>query len=203
MEKIGSHNSLSYLPPKNFLLYPFRFMARCQRVSYKEQYEKYEVRMFDLRVWYTDFGELIIRHGLLTYKISSQGIDDFLEYLNEKGDCLCRVILEELVIDQKPDFEYFFKIRCDTWKKKYQRIKFFGGERKYDWKKIYTGFGDWEPEIIDRYSSTTSLFKSKNKFLKVIDDLWPWLYAKIWNKRNYELKLKENEWLLIDFVDEK
>ena len=29
---------------------PFRFMARCQDVDIKTQYEKYNVRYFDLRI---------------------------------------------------------------------------------------------------------------------------------------------------------
>ena len=47
---LGSHNSWSYLPPKHWWMWPIHFMAKCQRVDIREQYEKYGVRCFDLRV---------------------------------------------------------------------------------------------------------------------------------------------------------
>lgn len=34
--KLGSHNSMSYLKPKNLLMWPFKFMAKCQKVDITE-----------------------------------------------------------------------------------------------------------------------------------------------------------------------
>ena len=31
--KLGTHNSMSYLPLKKWYMYPFRFMAKCQKLS--------------------------------------------------------------------------------------------------------------------------------------------------------------------------
>ena len=42
---LGSHNSWSYLPPKHWWMWPFHFMAKCQRVDIREQYEKYGVKV--------------------------------------------------------------------------------------------------------------------------------------------------------------
>ena len=47
---LGSHNSWSYLPVKQWYFTPFAFTARCQSIDIRTQYEKYGVRCFDLRV---------------------------------------------------------------------------------------------------------------------------------------------------------
>ena len=98
---LGSHNSLTYLRPKKWWMRPFHFMARCQRASYKEQYEKYGVRVFDLRVWFTDNLDEEVRHGVMVFKATNIFIRDFLDYLNDKGDCHLRIILEEDNITKK------------------------------------------------------------------------------------------------------
>ena len=71
---------------------------------------------------------------------------------------------------------------------KYPNIKFCNGRRKYDWKVLYD-FKYSEPNMIELYSSVTSLFKSDSKILRVLDDWWPWLYARLRNKKNL------NKWL--------
>lgn len=55
------------------------------------------------------------------------------------------------------------------------------------------------------YGSMTSLFKSRNKFLKIIDDWYPKIYARRMNKKNrsYCDLYKDDDTKLIqfDFVD--
>jgi hypothetical protein len=84
----------------------------------------------------------------------------------------------------------------------YDNINFFGGKLKYTWETLYT-FNGKDIPLIDKYSSTTSLFKTNNKFLKIIDDWWPCLYAKLYNKKNYEeyMKSPHSDCLFIDFID--
>ena len=53
---LGSHNSLSYLSPMKWYMIPFHFMAKCQSVDYKTQYEKYGIRLFDIRLWFNEKG---------------------------------------------------------------------------------------------------------------------------------------------------
>ena len=67
---LGAHNSLTYLRPKKWWMVPFHWMARCQGVDYKEQYEKYGVRLFDLRIWFSDdTREIVVCHGVMTFSI--------------------------------------------------------------------------------------------------------------------------------------
>lgn len=202
--KIGSHNSLSYLPPKHWWMRPFAFMARCQRVDYIIQYLVYDVRVFDLRVWFDKTGNIQIRHGRMLYDIDEVGIYLFLSHLNAWGDCSLRVILEEdkraYHLPYSGMAEMWFRKFCDRIVTAYPRIRFFGGNRKLDWRPLYD-FGN-DVELDDKYSSTTSLFKSNKKWLAKLDDLWPWLYARLHNKENFErLKDAEDATLFVDFVD--
>lgn len=203
---IGTHNSLTYLTPKTWWGRLLRFTARCQSVDYKKQYELGS-RVFDIRLWYDDNLDLEIRHGRIAYKTPYSVVSNMLEYLNNKGDCYVRIIFEEDIFAKKDvlltDKEKEFISDCSYFEKAYKNIKFFGGYRKYDEKVIYKFKNTDIPKLIDRYSSTTSLFKNNNKFLRVLDDLCPILYAKLRNHRNIEQHILSDskDYLFIDFIN--
>ena len=44
--KKGSHNTMTYLKPSKWYLYPFIFVAKCQSIDYKKQFNC-GVRWFD------------------------------------------------------------------------------------------------------------------------------------------------------------
>lgn len=84
----------------------------------------------------------------------------------------------------------------------YNNITFVGGRRKYDWELLYD-FHTEEPTLDDKYSSTTHPFGGKkNSIFAKIDDIWPWLYAKLHNKKNYQ-KGTDKDVLFLDFVNIK
>ena len=176
--KLGSHNSLSYRKPVWYqrLIY---FAGKCQSVNYKEQYEKYGVRLFDLRIWFNDSYNIEVRHGIIKFNITENEIYEFLAYLNKKEDCYVRIIFEETNLNRNHiDIEYkehLFTGWCQYVQRIYTKIKFFGGNRKFDWKRLFNFKND--EILIDLYSSTTTLFKSDNKILRIIDDLCPILYC--------------------------
>lgn len=181
---------MTYLKPVKWYMYPFRFMARCQSKTIKEQYSKYNARMFDLRVYFKD-GVPRFRHGLITYK---GDVFNVLNYLNSKKDVEVRMILE----DTKADLyqEEAFKSFCAFIVKNYDSIKFFGGRRKSDWKVIYDF--NYYPTYLDKYSSVNN--ETTNYTGTVLDDWFPWIYAKFHNKKN----IKEGttrKYLFIDFVN--
>lgn len=187
---IGSHNSMSYLKPTKWYLNPFRFMARCQRKTLEEQYENYNARMFDFRVKF-DGTTPKFRHGLMEYDAD---VYEYLKYLNSKKDTVVRIILEDT--KESLTQEVLFIKFCSKIKKKYKGIKFIGGIRKGDWKTLYS-FGN-EVTYLDKYSSNN---KEKSPVTgTILDDLWPWLYAKFNNKKNIKLGTTK-DYLLIDFVD--
>lgn len=196
--KLASHNSWSYAKPQWYIP---PFMIRCQKLTVREQYAA-GVRMFDLRLKSNNY-RWKAAHGMALF---GDGYMADLDYLNGQGDCYVRVLLE---YNKKPkDYEticILFYQECHYMKKKFPNITFFGGQRKWDWEYVFY-FGNPYPDIIDRYSSTTSLFPSGIKFLKFIDDLWPWLYAKLRNRKSvkeYIAKGYFDKWLMLDFINPK
>lgn len=187
---LGSHNSMTYLKPKKWYMYPFQFMARCQSKSIEEQYEKYDIRVFDLRISYDINCNIEFRHGLIAYK---GDVKKTLEYLNSrKTKVYVRLLLEvgEYAQDLEKQ-EWMFTLSCEEFEKNYPNIKFFCGRRKFDWKEVYK-FKFKEPDIIQKVSSMQG---SK------LDDLWPWLYAKLNNRKS--LREIDKGWLFLDFVEIK
>lgn len=198
---LGSHNSLSYLRPKRWWMRAFAFMARCQRVNLAQQYAT-GVRLFDLRVWFDKTGDIQVRHGRMLYDFNIDKVHNILYFLDKMGGCFCRVILEEDNILKRakhaPMAETVFSEFCKRISSMYTHVKFFGGNRKYDWKVLYD-FGR-TISLDDKYSSTTSLFKSPKRWLAVLDDLCPWLYARLHNQENIR-NGTDKDCLFIDFVD--
>jgi len=196
MLKLGSHNSWSFGKTKWYIP---SFICKCQKSTIQQQY-LYGVRLFDLRLRLDK--DLIWKaaHGSAFFDVDY--IKD-LEFLNRRSFCFVRVILE---YNSEPKHKIstieYFKAYCSFLERRYSNIKFFGGNAKWNWEQIYK-FKNEDPELIDLYSSTTSWFKSNNKFLRIIDDWWPWLYAKFHNKKNYEryLKSESDKWFFIDFVN--
>ena len=93
-----------------------------------------------------------------------------------------------------------FRALCKAYQDTFQEIVFFGGNDRSDWScqhPVYD-FGTPMPDIDEKHASTTALFP---RFPR-LDDLWPWLYARLFNHRNIQAGTT-HEWLMIDFVDIK
>lgn len=189
MVKIGTHNSMTYLPPRRWYMHPFRFMAKCQSVNLKEQY-KLGARMFDLRIRFDKNGKPYFCHGLISFK---GDVEQALQFLNKRRATV-RLILEKNT--ENPYQDSLFVEFCSRVKEQYNKVKFFGGVRKGDWKTLYD-FGFY-PEYIDKYASNNQ--PGPNYTGTVLDDLWPWIYAKLNNRKNFENR-DESKHLLIDFID--
>lgn len=184
---IASHNSWTFAKPKKWWMRIIAFTARCQNINIQEQY-KLGVRLFDLRIKNNK-----VYHGLIEYDI------DFykdLFWLNGKKDVSIRVLLES----SKEGYEENFITIINTLIQIYPDIKFYGGQRKFDWKKI-VNLPDFSG--VDRYSSTTTLFpKLKGKFWEICDDLFPWIYSYVTKSKRKEWKeLYKDIWLMLDFVE--
>lgn len=186
--KLGTHNTMSYLRPKNLLLWPFKFMAKCQRKSIKEQYDL-GARMFDMRISFTSNGRPEFRHGAIAYDCD---VLQTFKYLNSLGKNIkVRMILENTKYSKRQEQqEKHFSVLCSYLKNTYPNLKFFCGRRKHDWKLIYD-FGTKEPEIVQKISSMT---------WKIWDDWYPWIYARFMNKKNIA-EADSKKWLLLDFIE--
>lgn len=197
---LGSHNSMTYLPVKQWYFKPLFWTARCQS---KPLYEQYELgaRLFDIRVRFDENGYTVLAHGLIEFEGDVYDALKELNSLASKHKIYVRISLESnsRMKDQYMQ-EYCFKDFCSYIQRIYTNLIFFGGRRKYDWAPVYD-FGTAEPTIEDSYSSTTNIFgESSFTFAAKLDDLWPWLYAKIHNKKRIKMGT-DKQVLLIDFVN--
>lgn len=196
--KLASHNSFSYLPVRHWWMWPFAWMAKCQRRDIFSQF-LYGVRMFELRVRFVD-NTPVICHGLIEYKMSEKELADLLDHF-DYGKCnYMRVVLETRKPDKNQEAGFYFF--CKRLEETFTHIKFFGGNNRADWlcqNPIYK-FSTSMPDIEHKYSSTTSLFPDRNDKWRYIDDLFPWLYARLNNHKNI-VAGTEHDWLMIDFVD--
>lgn len=194
----GSHNSWTFRTPIKWYLKPLYFLAQCQEVDIQTQMKDYNISLFDLRVKFIN-NEPYIHHGLFNY-----GKVDYadLKLLND-NNCYLRVMLESnsKMKDQILQEQQFITF-CNELTQKYPNIKFFGGNRKFDGKGVYNFNTLQQPNLIDLYSSVTTLFDSDNKYLRILDDWFPRLYALLKNKKNLkEYVDTEDTYLFYDFVN--
>ena len=189
---LGSHNSWSYLPPRRWWMRPIAFMARCQRIDIKEQYEKYGVRCFDLRVRFNKYGLGIIAHGIVEYCFTASKLYEDLAWLDEKGDAYVRVINEVRTMKQYKNRKgYLFRHFCERLEQDYRGIHFWCGRELFCWGYDYS-FSGIEPTCDEKYASVCPP--------KLIDDWWPWFFARRKNRDIFAAGTKKDI-LLIDFVD--
>ena len=187
---IGSHNSWSYYRPKKWWMKLIAFTARCQSNNIVEQYTYDKIRCFDLRVRFKE-GKPIIAHGIIEYDISEKDLFESLEYLNLRGDACVRILHEvrtkkqytEESVDNFVDF--VIKLQC-----RFDNIKFWCGKNLYNWENDYEF--PYKPSCEEKYSSVCPP--------KILDDWWPWLYARFNNKKILK-EGTDKDILLIDFVN--
>lgn len=186
--KLGTHNSMSYLPPKHWWMKPFHFIARCQSLHIDKQYRA-GARMFDIRVSYNKHGEAEFRHGAMAFEGDVEGT---FKYLSSLGKPLyIRLVLEvKKTTKNREDKERLFINDCKRWSETYKHLKFFCGRRKYDWVQLYKFKLD-DIDVIQKISSMTGT---------VLDDWWPWLYARTHNAKNYK-DWDAKKWAIFDFIE--
>ena len=91
---IGSHNSMTYLPPKNPIFRLFTPFFRCQNMSLIEQIEE-GVRFFDIRVaWSKRQKRWVFAHGIVTLGGRNTAEVSEVFDLFERHRCSFRIILE-------------------------------------------------------------------------------------------------------------
>ena len=189
----GSHNTMTYLPIKNWWMFPGLFIARCQNHNIEEQFKK-GARVFDLRIYFnTKSKQWEFAHGLINFKSRDDiykvvyNIYNLTEYTAR--DIYVRLILEKW--SSESECRQFAKM-CKTFEIYYPELKFIGGNRKGDWKKLYTFKTDIPDNLNNQWVS--SMAEDARWYEKV----FPFLYALRMNKKN-RLRMKE-KLNLFDFV---
>lgn len=200
--KLTTHNTMSYQKPKQLWAKIIPFVARCQSVDYIKQYELGAVG-FDLRLFWDKKGNLEFRHGIVSYPADNiWEVLDFIRYHN----LYVRILFELRSYNKKhikniDELKNKFREFCKEIEDKYPTVKFYGGCATCDWEQLYVFKNDEHIPEIGLYSSNTSLFKSPNKILSVIDDLCPWIYAKLMNRKNMEKYKDSEQYISIDFIN--
>lgn len=187
--KIASHDTMTYLPVKKWYMNTIKWAAKCQNNSIEKQYEN-GARMFDLRIRF-DGNEPYFCHGPIEFKGDVFETLDNISNLSNLDDKLyVRIMLESnSEMKDQEEQEANFTMFCWYIEQYFKNIIFIGGRRKYDGKLIYK-FDSVEPTIEGKYSSAVG---SK------IDDIFPYFYAKLNNKKNLK-KGTDKDFLMIDFV---
>ena len=189
----GSHNTMTYLPIKNWWLFPGLLIARCQKRDYIEQFNR-GARVFDLRVYYnTKTYQWEFAHGLINFK-SKETLSRIVWHLAQlkkttQDDVYVRIILEKWTSESQ--CRYFSEV-CAAYELKYPKLKFIGGNRKGDWKKLYTFKTDVPDNLNNQWVSSMA------EDARWYEKAFPFLYARRMNKKN-KIKMKE-KLNLFDFI---
>lgn len=176
MDKIATHNSLTYAKPKKWWMKPFKIFAQCQDKTVEQQLNA-GVTLFDIRVRFDKDGKPYACHGLMEYDIEVEPIIQYL--LNH--NIYVQLVLETSKYDERQ--EELFKLFCEEYDNPY----LIGRVRKYDWVRIHNG--EQNPCII------TSYFASAPN----INSIWK-IYPKIWAKRHKNVQYSTEYYTMIDFV---
>lgn len=189
---LGSHNSWSYLTPKNKFFKLFPYIGRCQSKDIYTQYQKYNVRCFDLRIKFDNNNTPQIVHNNIIYNIDQETLFQQLEYFNEKGDVYIRLLHDvRRAKDYTSKKVTLFCNYCMNVQKMFPNIKFWGGRNLVNGSIDY--YFEEEPVCAEIHASVTNP--------RYLDDWLPWMYAFFNNKWLKEDYKDIKGILLIDFVN--
>ena len=188
MEKIiGTHNSMSYLPPKHWWQKPINYLSgQCQStfISYGYNFRK-QTKAVDIRLVWNNKHGWEYAHGLVKYR-SNISVLNLIDIDVRVGVKYFRLILE------RDGGEAEFQYLCRHLSHKYSKcdVTFLGGYRKSDWKQLYD-FGTNDIPVHQWVGSMADDARWYERFI-------PRLYAKRMNRKNME-NLKEGI-NLFDFI---
>lgn len=171
---VGTHNSMTFLPPRRWWGWAAIPFARCQSRDLGRQFAD-GARCFDLRVRFDSNGDPFFAHGLLRFRGSVPKTLDALSTLAAgSGETVCvRLILEDLK-DRWPSAMAFCRF-CKAAEDAYPLLRFFGGNRKCDWNQLYQ-FA-FKPTLVQAVGSMAADARWYERII-------PWLYARRSNRSN-------------------
>ena len=185
--KLGTHNSLSYLRPSQWWLRPFAWMARCQSLTVKQQWDA-GVRYFDIRVKFDKGGLAKSGHGIMDYDILVSDALYLIDYYAFEAGVRAVVRLFHENSRRHPDRHADDFARLCSWAVgRFPHTRFVEGGRRHDYRA----------EIGDSVPTRVCYAEYYKKKLCI-----PW--PKRWAKRhNHILHRGDNadEWSVYDFIN--
>jgi hypothetical protein len=188
---LGSHNALSYLSPKGLKSKLLNKWAKCQEISYMDQYSV-GVRYFDIHIKF-EKNKPVVVHNNVTYKGDEKFLDQVFGFFNNMKDCYVRLLLDVRSKPKDADKQVsLFTNYIESIQKKYLFVKFADAIVFWSWTRVLPQ----KIEVTEKHASVTSTWELVKS---------PKNYAKNNNtKLRQQYKAVENandKVLLIDFVN--
>lgn len=137
---VGSNNSLTYLEPSSSWLKVFKFFGRCQVSDYQRQYSYGGARLFDIRLSVNRLNHIIVKNGVFSYEVFS--LYEVFDFFNKQGDVKVHISFDvngdECCDNEYKSMERKFIEYCRIIETIYGDIMFYGGERLFDGKIVYS-----------------------------------------------------------------
>lgn len=172
--KLASHNSMTFLPVRQWWLRPFAFMSRCQSLDLFAQAAYTD--FFEIRVRFDSNDRPVFAHGLAEYEYSEEWAQllNFLWYTNlVRFDYRANVMVHLEYTRKKGlarQVELFRDFCADLEQRYSHAINFSGGCVKRDWSQVYK-FSS--PVKAPTYTNVTASTRGGK-----LNDLWPWLWTR-------------------------
>lgn len=192
----ASHNTFSYYKPKQWYLRPFAFVAKCQSKSLAEQVNE-GIKVFDLRLRQDKDGEWVIAHNAFVYVKGFDTIIDILQWLDIAARYSDKSIYVRVLHEVRNEKQACYNSTIDFWqlckqiKCECPHIRFFGGQRVFDWVQEYHFPEENNIDYIELHAS-----RRWSKWLH----WWPWLYAWLYNETNESMYEDKDVVAYMDFI---
>lgn len=196
MTYFGTHDSFTYLKPDSFWGWFALPFYRTQSKTLDEQLED-GWRCIDMRVTFKDDIPMLA-HGIVKLKSDAEFINyalDIIEwythtpsFVSNEEMMYVRVILEDTKV--REENEGLFRNFCKMIEEDYKTITFFGGNRRCDWKQVYSFKNN--PTLAQQVGSMAPDARWYEKLI-------PWFYSKRKNEDNLDLEYDEDV-VIFDFV---
>lgn len=177
---LGSHNSFTYLPPKNWWRIIFAPWAKCQSKDIAQQVRS-GVRYFDIRCRYVN-GEFYVSHGPYIVNLK---VRDAIALIDSSANCNIYRLILEYNKQPKNHTEIEDKFRKLVQKYSNSDTELDCAIIKYSWWYVKGS----RFTFCDYYSSV-KIPKWKQIFIT----------PKLWRKKHKELPQYNEDVLLTDFV---
>lgn len=193
---LGSHNSWTFLRPRKWWMRLLAFTARCQRKSIIIQYKDYGVRCFDLRVRF-DYGQLVMAHGIIEYDYARKDLYNDLRWLDLQAQTHKDKVYVRVINEIRSEKDYYqprishFREFCKEIEERFPNVVFWCGMNLLPTPTI---------DYLFRQGPTCEELYASVRKPRIIDDWWPWWYARFHNKKNIA-QGTDKDILMIDFVD--
>lgn len=133
----GTHNSLSYLKPRQWWLRPLAWIARCQDMTIEEQLQ-YGVRYFDIRVKFRN-NIAISGHGLMDYDIPVYTVLRDINKTPVSPTSSNTPITARLVLEDRKGNSDRFREFVSNCQARFPDLRIIGGWRKSPFEQIVPG----------------------------------------------------------------